>query len=302
MTFNYTLNFYNGVAFYVPLAFLLSSPVTIVTLGIIAVAVFNCCFEKKERQYLYKFLFNALKQIYGDYLEEENSQEKSRVEISNSASTYTLFNRELPRGMLLVLFITVACIYFCTIVSFWSELLIEESSQCDRRLDCFAFNETTRILVQQDPLDNCKDYEDAGFIIQCYSLAFNYINAIGNAGSVLVIGFLVMNTQSALFAGALSLKNKWGKRALGFVICYSIFGTILFIVLVPVLIVSSHAVKNSIFHSNNSYVQFFAYYITFLIAYVMSGPVFILAPLCQRLITCHCCSFTWYLAKFIFNR
>ena len=66
---------------------------------------------------------------------------------------------------------------------------------------------------------------------------------------------------------------------------YFSFGTVLFAFLVPVLILAVPAIKAALFNTNNSYVQFFAYYITFLLAYVMSGPTFIFVPMCSA----RCC-------------
>ena len=146
--------------------------------------------------------YHALKRIYGDHLEVE----KSEVENSESKQhyTYTLYSRELPRAMLALLFISVVCIYFCTLLSFWSDLLIAESQQCNEEMDCYALNNT--IPVQQQPVDNCTKFSEAGYDIECYTFTFNYIDAIGNAGSVLVIGFLLMVTQSAVYAGMLALR------------------------------------------------------------------------------------------------
>ena len=117
----------------------------------------------------------------------ENSEVK---EVKKSEASHNLYSIELSKGVRLLLFITVACIYFCTVVSFWSELLIAESSQCDAEMDCFARSMANGTLVQQDPLDDCPAFSDAGYIIECYTITFNYINAIGNSGSVLVVGYL----------------------------------------------------------------------------------------------------------------
>ena len=280
MELGHTYYTYNTVAYSVPLAFLVCSPVTIVLLWLEASILsddcccssqpwYEKCFKKVDQFRPWTLVFNMLKQIYGDNLMKVESNvgdhQKKKTE-------YSLFNRELSKRKMQYLFTALLTIYFCTVVSFWAQLLVDEGSQCDAHMDCFALNGS---LVQNSPLKgNCTYYEDNGYIIQCYRFYFNYVDAIGNSGSVIVVGSLVMNMQPFISALALALKGKLGVLAkLGLFLYFAVISLGFFIV--PLLAISD-AARAVLFPTNKAIVEFCAYYFTFAFAFILPGPVFIL--------------------------
>lgn len=172
------------------------------------------------------------------------------------------------------LLLAVVTIYVCVLVSFWSQLLIAEDFECTNRMDCFALSSTPGHLIQQSPLgNNCSQFEDAGYTIECYKLAFNYINAIGNAGSVLIIGAFFMNSQSGVIYAMFHLKEK--KRTLGLILLwvYVISGMLICFAL-PLFLLAP-VVDAALLSTRYSKIQFSAYYLTFAFAYLATGPLLV---------------------------
>ena len=67
-----------------------------------------------------------------------------------------------------------------------------------QNMDCFVFNSTSGQPLEADPLsfENCTSYQeqDEEYNIRCYFFSFNYIDAIGNPGSVLFVGTFILTS------------------------------------------------------------------------------------------------------------
>ena len=268
----YTFFFFNSLSFGLPLAYLLTCPFGILTL-IMLILLFVYLFSGKDRYHFWMAVFYVVQQMFGDNLK------KDKVD---GQRVYSLYGIPLARWKLISMFVSVLGIYFCTLVSFWSDFVFSESSQCDEELSCFALDPDaeTFTAIQQEPLGaNCTAFEAKGYTIRCYSLALDYINAIGNSGSVIVVGGLVMNVQSLLSAMALHLRvnNSGCKKAIitATLFLYYITG-VLTLFLVPILLVSITATREAVLNTDRSYVQFSAYYIALLYAKISSGPMLII--------------------------
>lgn len=263
MALNYSHSYYTTLAYGVPLVALIYSPVFILPVALLLYFLIKNC-DKENVPHLRTFLSNVLKQVYGDYLNEPEPD------------TFTLYGLKLSKRTVIVLFSAVVMILCCTGVSFWSEFLVFESSQCDITLDCFAVNVTSKLPIQELPLgENCTEFEnDEDFTIECYDLSLDYISAIGNAGSVLVVGSFVMNAQTALSALALYAKEKGKVGICTFIILmlYQLAGLIV-IFLVPLILLAVSVIRNKINNTYYSIIQFTAYYVTFNLAYIAAGPL-----------------------------
>ena len=187
-----------------------------------------------------------------------------------------LYSREIRKGVLAALFLAEGIIMLCVAVSFWSEFLIEQVDQCTSHFDCFAL--LSGRPVQRAPLDmeNCSLYEmSPNHTILCFRYAFNYIDAIGNSGSVLVIGTLVMNIHSAISAGAYTLKGRKAMAVKIVLLLYFILGGLVMLLISPLVAGTTNVVRRALWNTNNGIIQFVAYYFTFNFAFFVSGPGFI---------------------------
>ena len=268
---NNTYTTYNNVSFYLPLILLILSPTTLILMWLMYAI---CCAHMrlkyfKETLQQWNIVVNILKQIYGDYLEDCNGDNKSGDQ----------YSKEIGKIKVTMLFTGVIGIYFCAAISFWSDLIVEETTQCDVQMDCFALNASTGILQQEIPLmDECINYKNDGYTIQCFRFVFNYINAIGNAGSVIIVGALVMNVQSAISALIVSSKRKFAKWVL--ILYFIFFSYAPFVVIIFLNI--NDVIESVVFPTRKAIVQFTAYYVAFMYAFTVSGPLFTLNWSCIK--------------------
>lgn len=207
-------------------------------------------------------IFGGLKLVYGHQLDRAN---------------LTICGRKMKPPALTVLFCLVIFVFCCTVVSFWSNFLVDESTRCTTNMDCFALNKTTFIAVQEEPLkENCSEYEnDNNYTIHCYIFTFDYADALGDAGGVLVLATVIMNIQAGLWVSYLSRKNKCMSIAVPFY--QLVVGFVLFLVLIAVIPSLSFFKDYIIRPVHSSTVQYWTYSITFLSVFSISGPIFYLS-------------------------
>ena len=266
MDTNSTYDSYNFASYLAPL-FLTCVIPTIMPVGIGVLVVLFRFSEKFDGDFVWTAFFKALQQlIYGEQLDKSEK------------GVYTLYHRKIRKRVMAVLFLAEGTILLCVAVSFWSQFLVEEDTRCDFDFDCYARTVSDRRLVQETQLDmkTCLIYqEDPEYTLQCFRYAFNYIDAIGNSGSVLVIGSLVMNLHSAISAGAYTLNGKKGVVAKTCLFLYFLFGGIVMLVLPPIVVGTTGLIRRALWDTNNGIIQFVAYYFTFNFAFFASGPGFI---------------------------
>ena len=255
----YSYSTYESASFSAPLFFFSLIPLVVLIVEFIYLLVI--VIKKDFDRPVWNSVYKGLRQIYGDQLDKRDGN-------------YYLFNWKVPRLMLFLLFSSFVSIMVCTVVSFWSELLLTETDECTPDMDCFAFNQTEDLVQNTPLLDNCTEFQDNNYIIRCYKFSINYVNAIGNSGSVLVVGSLVMNVQSALASGAYSIENK----KLRTIACvafwiYILFGLIV-LFLIPLFILIAPLFRAVVSETRNASVQYSAYFITFNVAFTVAGPVF----------------------------
>ena len=266
-----TFLFFNSLSYGLPLAHLIAGPFGILTLVMLIFMFAYLFLSAKDRSHGWTAMFVVVQQMFGDSLKKDEV---------DGHRVYSLYGIPLARWTLISMFVSVLGIYFCTLVSFWSDFIFSESSQCDEELSCFALDPETFDAIQQEPLGaNCTAFEAEGYTIRCYSLALDYVTAIGNAGSVIVVAALIMNVQGLLSSGGLYLRsNNTGYRRIIITVVIILYycATVLTLFLVPILLVSIIATREAVLNTDASYVQFFAYYFTLLYAYLSSGPLFII--------------------------
>ena len=257
----YSYGTYDTLTYALPIAFILLAPTTMVTICLQFYIWGRYLLDEAMPDYIWTAAFKILRQVYGDELQKQDKE-------------FTLYGRKLSKLKVVLLLQAIVIIFFCVLVSFWSELLVDQSDICNINMDCFALNSSRAEPVQSDPLsyENCTEFQEDEYKIECYSFDFNYIDAIGNSGCVLIVGGFIMTTQAGLVAGLVTLKErskKCGKYAsiilllLHLVTSGLVLLLILLLMLVPVL-------RESIQNTNNSIVQFTAYYVTLLYTYIVS--------------------------------
>lgn len=225
--------------------------------------------EKGNRIPCWTFIFGGLKLVYGHQLDECKHPHKTNL--------YTICGRHVRPWLLAVLFIVVIFVCSCTVVAFWCTFLVNESDQCDPHMDCFAReNFGEHDIVQNDPLmENCSKFENDNYTIHCFIFSFNYADALGDAGGVLVLATVIMNIQAGLWIGASSQEGKWawrlaitGVATLNLIIEVGLIAIPIVVQLVPFF-------GDKLIKTDRSAVQFYTYWATFLSAFTISGPIFI---------------------------
>lgn len=212
-------------------------------------------------------IFGGLKLVYGHQLSECEHPHKTNV--------YIICGRHVKPWLLIVLFMVVIFVCSCTVVAFWCEFLIDESSHCDTSMDCFAIRPGGGV-IQQEPLENCTEYENDNYTIHCFRFSFDYADALGDAGGVLILATVIMNIQAGLWIGASSQEKKWawylavaGVTVLNVVVEVGLIALPLIVHLVPLF-------KDKVINTDRNAVQFYTYWATFLCAFTISGPIFII--------------------------
>lgn len=214
-------------------------------------------------------IFGGLKLIYGHELSE------CRHRIPHQTNIYIICGRHVRSWLLVVLFMVVAFVLSCTVVAFWCEFLVDESDRCDQHMDCFVRNDTSEF---QGPLsmEDCMERQDLNDTIHCFRFAFSYADALGDAGGVLVLASVIMNVQAGLWIGASSQEGKWAWRL-------SVFGVTLLnsvvlagLLAMPVVVQFVPLLRDRIIGTDRSTIQFYTYWATFLSAFTISGPIFII--------------------------
>lgn len=225
--------------------------------------------EKGNRIPCWTFIFGGLKLVYGHQLEECKHPHKTNI--------YTICGRHVRPWLLAVLFMVVVFVCSCTAVAFWCAFLINESDKCDPHMDCFAREALgERDLVQNEPLmENCSQYENGNYTIHCFTFSFNYADALGDAGGVLVLATVIMNIQAGLWIGASSQEGKWawrlaiaGVATLNLIIEAGLIAIPVVVQLVPFF-------GDKLINTDRNAVQFYTYWVTFVCAFTISGPIFI---------------------------
>lgn len=216
------------------------------------------------------FIFGGLKLVYGHQLDECKHPHKSNI--------YTICGRHVRPWLLAVLFMVIVFVCSCTVVAFWCTFLVKESDQCDSHMDCFARSRAgEKDLVQEGPLmESCSLYENENYTIHCFKFSFDYANALGDAGGVLVLASVIMNVQAGLWIGASSQDGKWawrlavaGVTTLNLIVEAGLIAMPIVVQLVPFF-------SEKLVNTDQNAVKFYTYWATFLSAFTISGPIFII--------------------------
>lgn len=220
---------------------------------------------KGNRIPCWTFIYGGLKLVYGNELTECKHPTKTNI--------YTICGRHVRPWLLAVLFMVVVFVCSCTVVAFWCEFLINESVRCDATMDCFARNVSRGEFFSVT--DNCAEYENDNNTVRCFSFSFDYANALGDAGGVLVLASVIMNVQAGLWIGASSQEGKWAWRlAVAGVTTLNIV-VVAGLTAMPIVVGTVPFFRERIIDTDRNAVQFYTYWATFLSAFTISGPIFI---------------------------
>ena len=265
MVNGYSLQVYYTLVVVTPTALLIVVPIVVITAHLNAIfCLAYCC--KKQKRYFWVFALKTLQLVYGDELQRS---EEGR---------FSLYGRPLERYKVPLLLAAVECIFLCVFISFYSELLFTESNVCSNTMDCFVINATAGFDLQADPVppEICAYYQAQGYPIECFSFAFNYVQAIGNSGGVLAFAAFVMKAQAGVVAAFLALKDQFGKCGrivVGIVLTIQVTIGMLLLIL-PTCLLPLPAVRLSVYRTNQSLIQFLTY--TCLLPYLYSTTTYVL--------------------------
>ena len=232
----------------------------------------RCCTSNKEKTTRISFralLLSALKIIYGNDLVEHKRNDKP--------STVTLYGREFGQKALLINFHIVTMVLSCAGLAFWSSFLLAESDQCDPRIDCFAFHAGNESIVQNNPLmENCTNYQNSNYTIQCYDFAFDYADGLGHSGGILVLSKVVVSLHISLWIAISSLLSSKSKKIFKLIGAVYVAATVIILALVFVALGTVPFFRDRLFEGFHNFLQIFAYFLAFLSIITVSGPMFIL--------------------------
>ena len=261
----YSLQVYYALVVDTPTALLMVVPLVVITAHLNAIfGLAYCC--KKQKRYFWTFALKTLQLVYGDELQR------------NEEGRFSLYGRPLKRYKVPVLLAAVGCIFLCVFILFYSELLFTESNVCSNTMDCFVINATAGFDLQADPVppEICAEYQAQGYPIECFSFAFNYVQAIGNSGGVLAFAAFVMKAQAGVVAALLALKDQFGKcgRIVVGILLAIVVAIGLLLLILPMWLPFLPAVYSSVNHTNQSLVQLLTY--TCLLPYLYFTTTYVL--------------------------
>ena len=212
-------------------------------------------------------IFRVLKLVYGHQLEKCKE---------NDTVTYTIFGYHVRTWIMAALFMVVVLVCVCIVIAFWLEFLVSETNHCDTTMDCFVQNKSQNGLGEGSPLpvmENCTDYENDNYTVSCFKFVFDYANALGNTGGVLVLASVIMNLQAGLWFGALTLKNPTGRLLAlwSLFVLYILENT--FILFLSQMVSAVPLLREPILGTRHSQLKFSIYYLTFWSGFTASGPL-----------------------------
>ena len=216
------------------------------------------------KKFLHQLLLSAMKIMYAHDVDEQKE-----------TGNISIYGRRVgPTGQYLQ-FASIVIVFACSAMAFWIKFLIDESDHCDPRMDCF----TSCVLAPNGlprPLspENCTYYEK-DCIIKCFTFAFQYADALGNSGGVLILSKVVASIHATVWIGIASRSSqpraKWQRTHAIFYIISSLIIVVFFwevVLFVPSL--------RSLISGLKKGIEFWAYTYAFTTVFLVSGPVFIL--------------------------
>ena len=272
MGHNYDL--YSSLGLVVPVMFLIITILTI-PFGFIAMllAKFHMlesdgclahCFRFINNKFPFKALIlSAMKILYGhDVVEEKRHGGPSKI---------TIYGRIAGSTALYSQFLLIVVVFVCSALAFWSEFLLDENDRCDSQMDCFALYAGNKSIVRQNPLENCTDFENNNYTIECFKFVFDYADGLGNSGGVLILAKVVASLHITLWVGLASLfPSKFTVKALIHLVIY-----LSIVVIVLIIIAAVPLFKGLLFIGLSKSLKLFSYVIVFSHVFIFSGPFFI---------------------------
>lgn len=194
----------------------------------------------------------------------------------NPPSKITIYGRNVGPKTLYIHFSAIVVVFSCSAMAFWYEFLLAESNECDPRMDCFAFPQEDG--SSNNPLENCTDYENDNYTIQCFKFVFNYADGLGNSGGVLILSKVIVSIHISMWIAIASLCP--AKSQTCTCSCFCIIGTLyiiisfISIVIIWLVIFNVSLLSDQLLGSHKS-LTLFAYTVVFYITLIVSGPLFI---------------------------
>ena len=172
----------------------------------------------------------------------------------------------------LLAIVTVPVILSACFITFWNVYMVEEQigKKCDPNYDCFPIVDGELLTTS---VVNCtEELWPSNTEFQCYLLVYRYAQGISAAGGVLFCASLMFRIFIVSLLAPHNIKNLCCRYSFYGVMMLAGFVTLLFFVLVHTTI--SHF-RVTTFRTVTFQIQFAVYAFTFLVVFVLTGPLLI---------------------------
>lgn len=183
---------------YASLEFVPVVVLSILSLSIIFTLKINCCHSS-----IFDGLAKLAKGAFGQPLGLFNYQQDLKID-----EVY-IEGKRVPRSVLIALGIYLVMVIVYVAMVFWDIFFIEESSDCDATIDCFASTENN--IMTEVPITNCSLYdEDPGknVTIQCFKFVYRLVPGLAAVGGMLTMSRIVTKLISVAFLYVYSCVGK----------------------------------------------------------------------------------------------
>ena len=187
----------------------------------------------------------------------------------------TIYSQEIgPMSFALLATITVPVILSACFITFWNVYMVEEliGDSCNPNYDCFPIINGTH--SQAEPVDNCTLHiwpPDTEF--ECFQLVYRYAQGISATGGILFCAAIMFRIYIVSLLAPHNIQNVYCKyTCYGLVMTVGILGAVLFVLLHT----SVPHFRLTVFRTVTFQIQFAVYSFTFLVVFLISGPLLII--------------------------
>lgn len=104
----------------------------------------------------------------------------------------TVHNKEIHHSAVLFMVLHVIFLVGCAVLTLWNITVIEESSECNPKYDCFSVESTKKYQVGR-AVQDCSEFGNKTtvlengviYYLECYRFVMNYAGGLGAAGGML---------------------------------------------------------------------------------------------------------------------
>ena len=206
------------------------------------------------------------KRMFGDRINKESDE---------TETYYTVCDQPVSIFGVKALYSLQYIVQLYSMSAFWLEFIVNNTDHCEDGWDCFAYSGNyLTIPVQQDPLENCTDYENGSYTVECFQFSTNFISALGAAGGISVVMHAIIYLHLDIWVKVVSTGKK---RDLSNVVLNTIIAVIAAIyfvvfVIVSLIFVSVPYFRERVFDTTKHLHFTVSYLIVSLMVFLTCGP------------------------------